>query len=105
MASAKPKGAKTMKTTRIDIEGPVGTATIRRDGRRIVITGTRVTKVIERRNGEGVPVGEAFQLEADAREPGLNGQVARTLQVYLDGHRGTAGDVAEYRRAIETFED
>ena len=94
-----------MKTTRIDIEGPVGTATIRRDGRRIVITGTRVTKVIERRNGEGVPVGEAFQLEADAREPGLNGQVARTLQVYLDGHRGTAGDVAEYRRVIETFED
>ena len=94
-----------MKTTRIDIEGPLGTATIHRDGRRIVITGTRVTKVIERRNGEGVPVGEAFQLEADAREPGLNGQVARTLQVYLDGHCGTAGDVAECRRVIETFED
>ncbi len=94
-----------MKTTRIDIEGPVGTATIRRDGRRIVITGTRVTKVIERKSGEGVPVGEAFQLEADARETGLNGQVARTLQCYLDGHRGTAGDVAHYRRVIETFED
>ncbi len=94
-----------MKTTRIDIEGPVGTATIRRDGQRIVITGTRVIKVIERKSGEGVPVGEAFQLEADAREPGLNGQIAQTLQVYLDGHRGTAGDIAEYRRVIETFED
>jgi len=94
-----------MKTTRIDIEGPLGTATIRRDGWRIVITGTRVTKVIERKSGEGVPVGEAFQLEADARETGLNGQVARTLQAYLDGHRGTAGDVAEYQRAIGIFED
>ena len=75
-----------MKTTRIDIEGPLGSATIRRDG-------------------EAVPVGEAFQLEADARETGLNGQVARTLQAYLDGHRGTAGDVAEYQRAIGIFED
>ena len=94
-----------MRTTRIDIEGPLGTATIRRDGRRIVITGTRVTRVIERRDGEGVPVGEAFEIEADARETALNGQVARTLQAYLDGHPGTAGDVAEYRRVIETFED
>jgi len=105
MDSAKPKGARTMKTTRIDIEGPVGTATIRRHGRRIVITGTRVTKVVERRDGEGVPVGEAFQLEADARETALNGQVARTLQVYLDGHRGTGLDIDAYRRVIETFED
>ena len=94
-----------MKTTRIDIEGPVGTATICRDGRRIIITGTRVTKVIERRNGEGVPIGEAFQLEADARDTALNGQVARTLQAYLDGHRGTGLDIDAYWRVIETFED
>jgi len=75
-----------MKTTRIDIEGPLGSATIRRDG-------------------EGVPVGEAFQLEADARDTALNAQVARTLQVYLDGHRGTGLDIDAYRRVIETFED
>jgi len=94
-----------MKTTRIDIEGPLGSATIRRDGRRIIITGTRVTRVVERRDGEAVPVGEAFQLEADARDTALNAQVARTLQVYLDGHRGTGLDIDAYRRVIETFED
>lgn len=94
-----------MKTTRIDIEGPVGEATLTRDGRKIVITGHRVTKVLERKDGTAFPVSEAFQLEADAWETALNGQVARTLQYYLDGHRGTAGDVAEYRRVIETFED
>ncbi len=94
-----------MKTMRIDIEGPMGTATIRRENRRIIITGTRVTRVVERRDGEGVPIGEAFELEADARETALNRQVARTLQCYLDGCRGTNGDVAEYRRVISTFED
>jgi hypothetical protein len=102
---ARAKGNRTMKTTRIDIEGPVGTATIRRDGRQIIISGTRVTKVIERRDGKGVPISEAFQLEADARETALNGQVARTLQVYLDGCQGTAGDIAAYRQIIATFED
>jgi len=94
-----------MKIMRIDIEGPMGTATIRRENRRIIITGTRVTRVVERRDGEGVPIGEAFELEADAMETVLNGQVARTLQCYLDGYRGTNGDVAEYRRVISTFED
>jgi len=62
-------------------------------------------KVIERRDGEGVPVSEAFQLKADARETALNGQVARTLQVYPDGHRGTGLGIDAYRRVIETFED
>ena len=93
-----------MKTTRIDIEGPLGTATIRRDGRRIIITGTRVTRIIERRDGEGVPVGEAFQLEANARGTALN-RIARTLQVYLDGYRGTGLDIDAYRRVIAIFED
>lgn len=35
----------------------------------------------------------------------IEGPVARTLQVYLDGHRGTALDIGACRRVIETFED
>ena len=94
-----------MRIARIDIEGPLGTATIRRDGRRIVITGTRVTRVLERKNGEGVPVGEAFRLVGQADNPDANAVVARMLQKYLDGQRGAAGDIAEYRRVIEALED
>jgi len=97
-----------MKTTRIEIEGPLGRATVQRDGqdeRRILITGTRVTRVVERRNGEGLPVGEAFQLVGRADNHDANVVVARMLQKYLDGHHGTEGDIAEYRRVIETFED
>jgi hypothetical protein len=94
-----------MKTTRIDIEGPLGSATIRRDGRRIVITGTRLARVVERRDGQGVPVGEAFELIGRADNHRANVVVARMLQKYLDGHRGTEGDVAEYLRVIETFAD
>lgn len=97
-----------MRTTRIDIEGPLGRATVQRDGqdeRRILITGTRVTKVVERAGGEGVPVGEAFQLVGRADNHQANVVVARMLQKYLDGHRGTEGDVADYLRAIQTFAD
>ena len=94
-----------MKTTRIEIEGRGGTAAIRREDRRIVITGTRVTRVVERRDGQGVPVGEAFQLVGRADNHQANVVVARMLQKYLDGYRGTEGDVAEYLRVIETFAD
>ena len=94
-----------MKTTRIEIEGPSGTAAIRREDRRIVITGTRLTKVVERRDGQGVPVGEAFHLVGRADNHQANVVVARLLQKYLDGHRGTEGNGAEYLRVIETFAD
>jgi len=94
-----------MKTTRIDIEGPNGTAIIRREDRRILITGTRLTRVIERRDGQGVPVGETFELVGRADNHQANVVVARMLQKYLDGHRGTEGDVAEYLRVVETFAD
>jgi hypothetical protein len=94
-----------MKTTRIEIEGPNGTATLHREDRRIVITGTRLTRVVERRDGQGVPVGEAFELVGRADNHQANVVVARMLQKYLDGHRGTEGDVAEYLRVIETFAD
>ena len=94
-----------MKTTRIEIEGPNGTAVLRREDRRIVITGTRLTRVVERRDGEGVPVGEAFQLVGRADNHQANVVVARMLQKYLDGHRGTSGDIADYLRVIQTFAD
>jgi len=94
-----------MRTTRIDVEGQMGRATIRRDGERIRIAGTRVTKVIEKKNGDAVLVGEAFELIGRAANHGANVAVAKMLQKYLDGYRGTGGDVADYLRAIETFED
>ena len=94
-----------MRTTRIEIEGPNGTATIGREDRRILITGTRVTRVVERRDGEGVPVAEAFQLVGRADNHDANVVVARMLQKYLDGHRGTEGDVADYLRVIQAFAD
>ena len=94
-----------MRTTRIEIEGPNGTAVLRREDRRIIITGTRMTRVIERRDGQGVPVGEAFELIGRADNHQANVVVARMLQKYLDGQRGTEGDVAEYLRVIDLLAD
>jgi len=94
-----------MKTTRINIEGPMGRASVRRDGRDIIITGTRVTKVVERRDGHGVPVGEAFRLVGRADLHGNNVLAAEQLQRYLDGCRGTGTDVAAYLRVLMAFED
>jgi len=93
-----------MKTTRIEIEGPLGTASIHREGRWIIISGSRVTKVIEKRNGEGMPVSETFELKTDSNIDWI-WQTARKLQEYLDGYRGANGDVREYQRVIETFAD
>ena len=94
-----------MKTTRIDIEGPNGTATITRDGRCIEINGHRLVKAIETKDGRTSLVTEPFVVHADAWETFANDQAARTLQQHLDGCRGTNGDVAEYRRTIAIFED
>ncbi len=94
-----------MKTTRIDVEGAMGRASLTREGERIRIAGTRVTKVIEKRNGEGVPVGEAFELTGRANNHDANVAVARMLQKYLDGYRGTNGDVADYARVIRMLAD
>jgi len=94
-----------MKTTRIDIEGPNGEATIARDGRRIEINGRRLVKVIETKQERTCPVKKAFRLLADALNGDKNDKVARALQQHLDGFRGTNGDVEDYRRAIAIFED
>lgn len=93
-----------MKTTRMDIEGPVGQASIHREGRWIIISGSRVTKVIEKQNGEGIPVSETFELRTDSNIDWI-WQTARTLQKLLDGYEGTGSDVREYQRVIETFAD
>ena len=94
-----------MKTTRIDIEGPNGEATITRDGRRMEINGRRLVTVIETKQGRTCPVKKAFRLLADALNGDKNDKVARALQQHLDGYRGTNGDMDEYRRVIATFED
>ena len=97
-----------MRTTRIDIEGTNGTATIRRVGRCIEITGHRLVKAIETKDGRTSLVTEPFVVHAVADGHGhdeANWDAARTLQRHLDGYRGTNGDVADYRRAIAIFED
>jgi len=94
-----------MKITRIDIEGPNGTATITRDGRDIRIDGRRLVKAVEAKDGRTALVSEGFQLVGDARDAEANAQVARILQATLDGYRGTNGDVADYLRVIQSFED
>jgi len=40
-----------------------------------------------------------------ARDLGMQGTIARTLQRALDGYDGTAGDVADYARIIEMLAD
>jgi hypothetical protein len=94
-----------MKITRIDIEGPNGTATITREGRDIRIDGRRLVKAIEARDGRIALVSEGLQLLGDARDAETNAKVARILQATLDGYRGTNGDVADYLRVIQNFED
>ena len=93
-----------MKTTRMDIEGPNGSATLVRDGRRIVITGKRLEKAVETSSGKACLVSRAFRLLADAVNP-TNETVVADLQLYLDGYRGTNGDRADYRRAIDALAD
>jgi hypothetical protein len=94
-----------MKITRIDIEGPNGTATITREGRDIRIDGRYLVKAVEAKDGRTALVSEGFQLLGDARNAEYNRTVAGLLQATLDGYRGTNGDVADYLRVIETFAD
>jgi hypothetical protein len=94
-----------MKTTRIDVEGPNGEATITRDGQHIRIDGRRLVKAIETKAGKTALVTEAFQLLGDARDHEVNQRIARILQATLDGYRGTNGDVADYARVIQMLAD
>ncbi len=92
-----------MKTTRIDIEGENGRATLRRDGRMIVIEGQRLKKAIDTGNGRTCLVSESFRLLADIRP--TNWTVAVDLQRNLDGYAGTSSMIHDYLRVIETLAD
>jgi hypothetical protein len=46
-----------------------------------------------------------FDFNADARDQRSQQYAAARLQRELDGYQGTAGDVADYLRAIQTFAD
>lgn len=81
-----------MKTTRIDIEGEIGHATLQRDGRMIVI------------EGRTMPADKSFRLLADAHNP-TNWTVAKELQRKLQGYAGTNGDIEEYYRLIQQLAD
>jgi predicted ATPase len=85
-----------MKTTRIDIEGRQGRATIFRSGSDIVINITRLA-------GRDLSWVEPVKATAFARRT-----LAQRLQCVLDGLDslgGANGDIAEYLRVIETFTD
>jgi len=94
-----------MKVTRIEVEGPNGTATIARDGRCIHITGERLVKAIETAGGKACLVKKPFRLLADAWGQNENHNVARDLRQNLDGYVGTAGDRAAYQRVIDMLAD
>lgn len=89
-----------MKTTQIQIEGNNGNqATVFRSSDQIVINLSIVKHGrfgIRRREDSWVVNARSEREQVDA---------ARKLQRALDGQIGTAGDVADYQRVIETFAD
>jgi hypothetical protein len=95
-----------MRTTRIDIEGDRGRATIFRSGNDIVINVTRRSGKPDATIRRGIGHNDSWLISASSRTHHV-GHVflARQLQETLDGFRGTAGDIEEYLRAIETFAD
>jgi hypothetical protein len=46
-----------------------------------------------------------FDLNVDTRDEGSQRHAAARIQRELDGYQGTAGDVADYLRAIQNFAD
>ena len=93
-----------MRTTRIEIEGPGGEASIERKGADIIIEGSRVTKVIELRDGRPMPISKTFRLVAGAIRRQQNWDIARRLNEYIEGRPGTNSEIIDYLRLIETFE-
>ena len=79
-----------MRITRIEIQGPTGQATIWLDGPNVI-----------RVNGwAGPTTREQFADHARRNDDEL-AALARRLQIRLDGHAGTAGDVAAYHTLLE----
>jgi hypothetical protein len=83
-----------MRITRIEIQGPKGQATLRLD----YDTGAPKVRV----NGwAGALTREPFDDWARCNNADEIAAMARRLQTRLDGHAGTAGDVAAYRTLLE----
>jgi len=78
-----------MRIEEITIAGAEGRATLCREGADIVVASLRIHEV----------------MRCSARDLGMQGTIARTLQSALDGFEGTAGDVADYARIIEMLSD
>ena len=78
-----------MRIEEITVVGAEGRATLCRDGAEIVVASLRIHEV----------------MRCGACDLGMQGTIARTLQRALDGHDGTAGDVADYARIIEMLSD
>ncbi len=80
-----------MKVTRMTVEGAKGWANItRRDG-------------MIHAHGDGAA--GLLDLRARPDIAAQQDQMAQQLQYLLDGYQGTAGDVADYLRAIQNFAD
>ena len=95
-----------MRVTRMTVEGARGEARLSRVDSNIRIEAKWLGRIIETPKRD-VPVFETAVWEVAAR-PGdeeLLERTARRLQATLDGYEGTAGDVAEYLRAIQNFAD
>ena len=92
-----------MKITRIDIEGRTGKATIFRSGAEILGNLTRRTEPGDTTIRRGIGRNDSWVVSAISRWE--QNDAARKLQRALDGQIGTAGDVADCQRVIETFAD
>ena len=82
-----------MKITRMTVESTKGWANIARRE----VAGKQVIGI----RGDGA-LG-ILDLEVDTRDEQSQRSAAARLQRELDGYPGTAGDVADYLRAIQTF--
>ena len=84
-----------MKITHITVESTKGWANIaRREVAGKVVIGIR---------GDGAA--GVFDLNVDTRDEQSQRYAAARIQWELDGYPGTAGDVADYLRAIQNFAD
>ena len=92
-----------MRTTRIDIEGQTGKATIFRSGDEILINLARRTEAGNTTIRRGIGHNDSWVISA--RSQWEQADAAAKLQRALDGQTGTAGDIADYQRVIETFAD
>ena len=84
-----------MTKTRTTVEGTRGWANIAYRE----VAGKQVIGI----RGDGAA--GVFDLNADTRDERSQQYAAARLQQNLDGYVGTAGDVADYLRAIQTFAD